>query len=91
MVGVERDKVRSQKTMELYHVPPAFTPMFTYERSVPYPHGHRNVMFVRRGVRPLPRLVNPQHLLNRRMPHPALLGGAMDSFSASAIAVLIEN
>jgi hypothetical protein len=49
----------TQKTMELYHVPPAFTPMFTYERSVPYPNGHRNVMFVRRGVRPLPRLAGP--------------------------------
>jgi hypothetical protein len=48
-----------QKTIELYHVPPAFTPMFSYERSVPYPHGHRNVMFVRRGVRPLPRLTSP--------------------------------
>jgi hypothetical protein len=49
----------TQKTMELYHVPPAFTPMFSYERSVPYPNGHRNVMFVRRGVRPLPRLASP--------------------------------
>jgi hypothetical protein len=49
----------TQKTMELYHVPPAFTPMFSYERSNPYPNGHRNVMFVRRGVRPLPRLANP--------------------------------
>jgi hypothetical protein len=46
----------TQKTMELYHVPPAFTPMFSYERSNPYPNGHRNVMFTRRGVRPLPRL-----------------------------------
>jgi hypothetical protein len=34
--------------------------MFTYERSVPYPNGHRNVMFARRGVRTLPRLVNVQ-------------------------------
>ena len=31
--------------------------MFTYERSVAYPHGHRNVMFDHRGVRTLPRLV----------------------------------
>ncbi len=31
--------------------------MFTYERSVSYPHGHRNVMFDHRGVRTLPRLV----------------------------------
>ena len=36
-----------------------FTPMFTYERSVGYPHGHRNVMFAQRGVRTLPRLAPP--------------------------------
>ena len=30
--------------------------MFNYERSVPYPEGHRNVVFARRGVRTLPRL-----------------------------------
>jgi hypothetical protein len=49
----------TQKSTELYHVAPALTPMFTYERSVPYPNGHRNVMFARRGVRFLPRLTNP--------------------------------
>ena len=31
-------------------------PMFAYERSVRYPEGHRNVVFARRGIRPLPRL-----------------------------------
>jgi hypothetical protein len=47
-----------QKTTDLYHNGPAFTPMFTYERSVAYPGGHRNVMFPRRGVRTLPRLID---------------------------------
>ena len=46
-----------QKTTDLYSQPPSFVPMFTYERSVAYPHGHRNVMFDHRGVRTLPRLV----------------------------------
>ncbi|HWE40094.1 MAG TPA: hypothetical protein VG406_26315, partial [Isosphaeraceae bacterium] len=46
-----------QKTTDLYHRPPYSVAMFTYERSNPYPHGHRNVMFARRGVRTLPRLV----------------------------------
>jgi hypothetical protein len=46
-----------QKTTDLYSLPPKFVPMFTYERSVNYPHGHRNVMFDHRGVRTLPRLV----------------------------------
>jgi hypothetical protein len=49
-----------QKTTDLYHNPPGFTPMFTYERSVQFPHGHRNVMFARRGVRTLPRLQDPE-------------------------------
>jgi hypothetical protein len=46
----------TQKFNDAYHVPGAFTPMFTYERSVAYPHGHRNCMFAQRGVRTLPRL-----------------------------------
>ena len=47
-----------QKTTDLYHQAPDFLPMHTYERSVAYPGGHRNVMFPRRGVRTLPRLVD---------------------------------
>ncbi len=47
-----------QKTTDLYHSPDASSTMFTYERSVAYPHGHRNVMFAHRGVRTLPRLVD---------------------------------
>jgi hypothetical protein len=46
----------TQKFSDAYHVPGAFTPMFTYERSVAYPHGHRNVMFAQRGILTLPRL-----------------------------------
>jgi len=45
-----------QKFTDAYHVKNQFTPMFTYERSVAYPHGHRNCMFAKRGVRTLPRL-----------------------------------
>jgi hypothetical protein len=48
-----------QKFSDAYHVPGAFTPLFTYERSVSYPHGHRNCMFARRGIRTLPRLAPP--------------------------------
>jgi hypothetical protein len=45
-----------QKSTDMYTAPPRFTPMFTYERSVQFPHGHRNVMWAKRGVRTLPRL-----------------------------------
>ncbi|MCS7026545.1 MAG: DUF3604 domain-containing protein [Bryobacteraceae bacterium] len=46
----------SQKLTDLFHAPGKFIPMFSYERSVPYPEGHRNVVFAQRGIRPLPRL-----------------------------------
>ena len=49
-----------QKFTDAYHVKDRFTPMFTYERSVAYPHGHRNCMFAKRGVRTLPRLAAPE-------------------------------
>lgn len=45
-----------QKYADAYKLGDRFIPMFTYERSVRYPEGHRNVVFARRGVRPLPRL-----------------------------------
>jgi hypothetical protein len=45
-----------QKLTDAYTVADHFTPMFSYERSVSYPMGHRNCVFARRGVRTLPRL-----------------------------------
>src|SRR6185436_14135918 len=44
-----------QKTFDIYHQPTHFVGCMTYERSVSYPNGHRNVMMPRRGIRPLPR------------------------------------
>jgi hypothetical protein len=49
----------TQKLTDAYHVKDRFTPLFCYERSVSYPHGHRNCLFVQRGVRTLPRLAEP--------------------------------
>lgn len=46
----------SQKQDDMYFHAQTFMPMYTYERSVVYPSGHRNVMFAKRGIRPLPRL-----------------------------------
>ena len=45
-----------QKLTDAYHLGERYVPMFSYERSVTYPEGHRNVVFPKRGVRPLPRL-----------------------------------
>ena len=49
----------TQKLSDAYYVAGRFTPLFAYERSVPYPHGHRNCIFAKRGVRTLPRLAAP--------------------------------
>ncbi len=45
----------TQKLTDVFYSPGRFAPMFSYERSVGYPEGHRNVLFVQRGIRPLPR------------------------------------
>ncbi|MBI4874884.1 MAG: hypothetical protein HY822_09665, partial [Acidobacteria bacterium] len=45
---------RTEKAHDLFHIRGRFTPLFGYERSVPYPNGHRNVVFPQRGVRTLP-------------------------------------
>jgi hypothetical protein len=44
-----------QKMADVMHDPPAFVALQSYERSVKYPNGHRNVIFPKRGIRPLPR------------------------------------
>jgi hypothetical protein len=44
-----------QKVTELFQHAPRFLAMHVYERSVEYPNGHRNVIFPRPGIRPLPR------------------------------------
>jgi len=49
----------TQKTADAYKVGESFVPMFSYERSVSYPDGHRNPVFARRGVRTLPRFRKP--------------------------------
>jgi hypothetical protein len=46
----------SQKLTDIFYAPGKFVPMFSYERSVVYPEGHRNVIFAQRGVRTLPRM-----------------------------------
>ncbi len=46
----------TQKYSDAYLLGSKFIPMYYYERSVGYPEGHRNVVFDKRGIRPLPRL-----------------------------------
>jgi hypothetical protein len=53
--GTEYFWWQMQKTTELFQHPPRFVAVHTYERSVAYPNGHRNVIMPRRGIRALPR------------------------------------
>lgn len=46
----------TQKTTDAFYLPARFNSLYTYERSVRYPEGHRNVIFTQRGIRTLPRL-----------------------------------
>ncbi len=46
----------TQKAVTLFTLPGHFVPVYSYERSVRYPEGHRNCMFAYRGVRSLPRV-----------------------------------
>ncbi len=50
-----------QKITDMYHLPGKFNGMYTYERSARYPSGHRNVIFPRRGIRPLPRSADKEY------------------------------
>jgi hypothetical protein len=43
-----------QKMTDLHHNRDRFVPVHSYERSVLYPSGHRNVIIPKRGIRPLP-------------------------------------
>jgi hypothetical protein len=52
--GEEYTWWRTEKSIDLFHVARGFTPLFGYERSVPYPNGHRNIVFAQRGVHVLP-------------------------------------
>ena len=43
-----------QQMSDLLFLPNTFAPLFAYERSLPYPNGHRNVIFAERGNPTLP-------------------------------------
>ena len=49
--GVEYNWWRTEKSEDIFLVPGRFWPLFGTERSLPYPNGHRNTVFARRGVR----------------------------------------
>jgi hypothetical protein len=40
---------RLQKAVDLYTIPGRFAPLYSYERSLKWPNGHRNVFFGQRG------------------------------------------
>jgi len=45
---------RTQEANDLYTIGGSFISLYGYERSVPYPNGHRNIIWPERGIRTLP-------------------------------------
>ena len=45
---------KTQKSCDLFLTPTRLTTVYAYERSVPYPNGHRNIVFTKRGAPILP-------------------------------------
>jgi hypothetical protein len=45
-----------QKMTDEYKLGDRFVPLFSYEHAVRYPEGHRNILFAKRGIRPVPHL-----------------------------------
>lgn len=43
-----------QQAADLFTLPGTFAPLYGYERSLPYPNGHRNIVFAKRGNPTLP-------------------------------------
>ena len=51
---------RTQKLADAFHVRGRFTPLFGYERSIPWPYGHRNIIQPDRGMTAFGRTVRPR-------------------------------
>jgi hypothetical protein len=45
---------KTQKSSDLFQVARRLTTLYAYERSVPYPNGHRNIVLTKRGIPILP-------------------------------------
>ena len=70
----------TQKTTDAFRIAGRFEPPFTYERSVVYPEGHRNVVFEQRGVRTLPRLPKTARDFTGHAPDTQMLYGYLRAF-----------
>src|SRR5262249_55419841 len=47
--GVDYWNFLTQAATDMYHVPDRFVALYGYERNMPRPHGHRNIIHTRRG------------------------------------------
>jgi hypothetical protein len=45
-----------QKSVDEFNLAGRFVSLFSYERQIRWPEGHRNILFAQRGIRPLPHL-----------------------------------
>lgn len=49
---------RTQKLADVFYVRGSFIPLFGYERSIPWPYGHRNVINLERGTSAFNRTID---------------------------------
>jgi len=51
---------RTEQSCDAFRRPGQFLPLYAYERSIPWPFGHRNVIHPRRGIRPVTTFLTPE-------------------------------
>jgi hypothetical protein len=63
----------TEKSADMYYLAPRFVPLYGYERSVAFPHGHRNIFHSTRGVPVFPFQIRT----NQRGVFPGIGSGAV--------------
>lgn len=49
----------AEKMADMYHFPQRFVPLYAYERNLGFPHGHRNIIHIKRGYPVVPFFQGP--------------------------------
>lgn len=76
-----------EKSCDLYYLPESFVTLYGYERSLPFPFGHRNIFHIRRGVPVVSFFTAP----DREGPRPAVGVGQAQQVLADDTRLLYES
>jgi hypothetical protein len=50
---------RTSKQTDLFHIPGRFVSLYTYERDLGWPNGHRNIVYLKKEYLPVPSVGSP--------------------------------